>query len=154
MKISVASEYANHKGIRDGIEYIKRVCKKYDTSRLHNISIKASRAKNAVPGVYGNHRHKPLNSDYGCRISLIIKGSDSDFPETRTKFKRHGQKYGYWLRPEAEYDNLAPIFVWTAMHELYHFLAYTKQLKGNFENEVTACKFAEAMTVLYLHGMV
>jgi hypothetical protein len=94
-------------------------------------------------GAWGNCRWNidaEGNRTSKFRITVNIKGEDSDFPRPKAIARYAKGKYGGGLRSEAIYDNINDLLIYEFGHEFYHFLARTEQCDFDPFDEVKAIK--------------
>lgn len=127
-----------------GLDFLREVLATVNTRELREFKIIEGKSKQvAYPQIWGDCKSKTRKIPQH-RISVRIGAEEGDFPVPNARYPRG--KYGGGIRPEAKYENLDDVFVYVCMHEMYHYLAWTKQINGDHRDERAAIRFGYQMT--------
>ncbi len=141
MKFKVSVRYRD----MEVVEYVREVLDLFDTRPLSEFKIRTGTMLAAYPQGWGICRHPSFDIP-SFRISCSIKGTDEDFPLGRVHGKWH--YHHDTLRHAHVAENLQEVIAWISGHELFHYLALTKQVRADGFNE----RMADMVGYEWLHS--
>lgn len=124
----------------DAVECIREILDLFDTHHLSEFKIRYTN-RSVMPGSYGNCKY-PGYRIPSYRISCSVKGTDRDFPAG--PYKHAAKRTGGWsyhhgtLRQEHVAASMSEIIMFITGHELYHFLAHSRQIVARERDETNA----------------